>query len=50
MSSPAAIALGRHRVDTGNATALAHLPAPAWCFIEVPRRFESSTALRNGAP
>lgn len=49
MSCPAAIALGRHRIAAGDAAALARLPAPAWCFIEVPRRFESSTALRNGA-
>jgi nicotinate-nucleotide adenylyltransferase len=49
MSSPVATTLAESRVDASDAPALACLPAPAWCFIEVPRRFESSTALRNGS-
>jgi nicotinate-nucleotide adenylyltransferase len=49
MSCPAAIALAGARIDASDAAGLARLDPPAWCFIEVPRRFESSTALRNGS-
>ncbi len=47
LSSPAARMLANHRVDTSDAIRLADLAAPAWTFLYMPLRYESSTAIRN---
>lgn len=47
LSSPAAITFAAARLDGSNAAALARRRPPAWCFIAIPRRHESSTALRK---
>ena len=44
--SPAAVVLGRWRVDETDAPLLAGMPPPAWCFIHGPRSALSSTAIR----
>jgi len=44
---PAATLFARARIESSDAAALALLRPPAWSFINVPRRFESSTALRR---
>ncbi len=49
LGSPAARLLAPHRLDTSDAARLADLAAPAWCFINMPMRHESSTAIRNAA-
>jgi nicotinate-nucleotide adenylyltransferase len=45
--SPAAHLLARRRLDERDARLLPFRPAPAWSFLTVPRRYESSTALRR---
>ena len=47
LSSPAARALARHRCPATAARRLAVRPPPAWCFITMPLRPESSTAIRR---
>lgn len=47
LSSPAARLLERNRLDASDASRLADLRAPAWCFINMPLRHHSSTAIRN---
>jgi nicotinate-nucleotide adenylyltransferase len=49
LSSPAARLLQRNRLDATDAARLADLAAPAWCFINMPLRHQSSTAIRNGS-
>jgi hypothetical protein len=40
----------RYRIDASDAAALASLQAPAWVFLNMPLRHESSTAIRaNGS-
>lgn len=46
LSSPAALALSRYRVDEADAAALASRSPPAWTFLTGPRSFASSTAVR----
>ncbi|WP_108880483.1 nicotinate-nucleotide adenylyltransferase [Anderseniella sp. Alg231-50] len=48
LSSPAARLLAGHRLDAADAGQLADRAAPAWCFLNMPLRPESSTAIRNG--
>ncbi len=48
LSSPAARLLAGDRLDAADAGLLANTPAPAWCFLNMPLRHESSTAIRNG--
>ncbi len=48
LGSPAARLLADHRVDAADAGHLADRAAPAWCFLNMPWRYESSTAIRNG--
>ena len=48
LSSPAAHVLADRRLDAYDAGFLPGSRAPAWCFIPMPLRHESSTALRNG--
>ncbi len=48
LSSPAARLLANHRLDAADAGRLADMAAPAWCFLNMPLRHESSTAIRNG--
>ena len=48
LGSPAARFLADHRVDAADAGQLADRAAPAWCFLNMPWRYESSTAIRNG--
>ncbi len=48
LSSPAARLLANHRLDAADAGLLADRAAPAWCFLNMPHRYESSTAIRNG--
>jgi len=48
LSSPAARLLADHRLDAEDAGQLADRAAPAWCFLNMPLRYESSTAIRNG--
>lgn len=50
LSSPAALTLASTRLDAGDSAALARHDPPAWVFVEVPRRFESSTVLRRLSP
>lgn len=46
LSSRAALALHRYRVDEADALSLAGREPPAWAFITAPRSGTSSTALR----
>ena len=48
LTSPAALAYARARIDAADASLLAGSALPAWAFITWPLRPESSTALRNG--
>lgn len=48
LGSPAARLLADHRLDAADAGQLADMAAPAWCFLNMPLRHESSTAIRNG--
>ena len=47
LSSPAARALAGRRVDQRDARKIACLPPPAWTFLSMPRRKESSSAIRG---
>lgn len=47
LNSPAARALARHRLPRAQAGNLASLSAPAWVFLNLPLRAESSTAIRQ---
>lgn len=47
LSSKMAKAYAHARLDESDASALAHLKAPAWTFLHGPRSSLSSTALRN---
>lgn len=49
LSSPAARRFAAFRIDSSDCALLPDLPPPAWCFISVRRRAESSTALRSAA-
>ena len=50
LGSPAAHLLERHRVDSSDAALLAGMRAPAWVFLNMPLRYESSTEIRNRKP
>ena len=47
LSSPAARSLASSRIEASDAGMLADLAAPAWCFINMPLRQETSTAIRR---
>lgn len=47
LNSPAARALRQHRLPRRNAANLAKRKAPAWVFLSLPLRKESSTAIRK---
>ena len=47
LGSPAAQLLSRYRLDGSDAARLADLDAPAWVFLNMPLRHESSTEIRN---
>ncbi|SEN95763.1 nicotinate-nucleotide adenylyltransferase [Palleronia pelagia] len=47
LTSPAARAFRAARVTPDTARGLAHRPIPAWAFVNLPLRPESSTALRE---
>jgi nicotinate-nucleotide adenylyltransferase len=50
LGSPAAHVMQRYRIDSATLRRLADLQAPAWAFLNMPLRHESSTALRaNGS-
>ncbi len=46
LSSPAARALARWQIDERDAAKIACLRPPAWTFLSMPRRPESSSAIR----
>jgi nicotinate-nucleotide adenylyltransferase len=48
LRSPAARWLAQYRLDAYDAGLLADRAAPAWCFVPMPLRPESSTAIRAG--
>jgi nicotinate-nucleotide adenylyltransferase len=48
LSSPAARFLARWRIRESDAALLADLRPPAWVFLTLPLRKESSTAIRSG--
>lgn len=48
LSSPAARRYARYRLDECDAAQLAACDPPAWCFLQVPLRQESSTRIRTG--
>jgi len=50
MASPAALRFADRRVDEDDASLLAVLPPPAWCFISGPMSLLSSTHLRHQEP
>jgi nicotinate-nucleotide adenylyltransferase len=50
LSSRAALALGRYRIDAEDAKTLARRQPPAWAFLTGPRTAASSTALRSRPP
>ena len=47
LGSPAARLLEGHRLDPADAALLAGMKAPAWVFLDMPLRHESSTAIRS---
>jgi nicotinate-nucleotide adenylyltransferase len=47
MSSPAARLLAKHRLNRRSAAKLAGTKPPAWLFLSLPLRKESSTAIRK---
>ncbi len=47
LSSPAARILENYRIDPNHARLLPELAPPAWCFLTMPLRPESSTAIRR---
>jgi nicotinate-nucleotide adenylyltransferase len=47
LSSPAARVLQPYRIKADQARLLADLAPPAWCFLTMPLRPESSTAIRS---
>jgi nicotinate-nucleotide adenylyltransferase len=47
LSSRAALALGRYRIDAEDGKMLARRQPPAWAFLTGPRTAASSTALRS---
>jgi nicotinate-nucleotide adenylyltransferase len=47
LSSPAARALAGGRIDERDAHLIACRPPPAWTFLSLPRRKESSSAIRS---
>lgn len=49
LESPAALRYERRRIATDKARELPGAPPPAWCFIPMPLRAESSTAIRERA-
>ncbi|MGR3758393.1 MAG: nicotinate-nucleotide adenylyltransferase [Tranquillimonas sp.] len=46
--APAARAYARARLPAAQASLLARRDPPAWCFVNVPMRADSSTAIRAG--
>ncbi len=46
LAAPAARVLAAHRVPARDAAALPGMPPPAWCYLRVPMRAISSSALR----
>jgi nicotinate-nucleotide adenylyltransferase len=49
LESPTALRYQNRRIDSGKARELPGSPPPAWCFIPMPLRAESSTAIRERA-
>lgn len=47
LNSPAARIYRDHRVPESSSTGLGHRAAPAWCFVNMPMREQSSTAIRK---
>lgn len=47
LNSPAAQRFRREQVPAGDAEILGRLPPPAWLYLDMPMRHESSTALRQ---
>lgn len=47
LNSPAAKRYRREQVQAHDAEILGHLHPPAWLYLDMPMRHESSTALRN---
>ncbi len=47
LSSPAAHILARHRIDASDAALLPGSALPAWAFLSIPLRDESSTGIRK---
>lgn len=47
LESPAALRYLGHRIPAAQARKLPDTPPPAWCFIPMPLRPESSTAIRE---
>lgn len=50
LGSPAATLLSHYRLDSSDAAMLPGSPAPAWVFLNMPLRYESSTAIRAEKP
>jgi nicotinate-nucleotide adenylyltransferase len=50
LGSPAATLLASHRLDSSDAPLLAGMRPPAWVFLNMPLRYESSTEIRNRKP
>lgn len=48
LGGPAARRYASSRIDESDATALPLMAPPAWAFLHIPLRSESSTVLRNG--
>lgn len=48
LTSPAARRFAAARINRGNAQALGHMAPPAWVYLDMPMRPESSSALRQG--
>jgi nicotinate-nucleotide adenylyltransferase len=48
LGGPAATRFAELQIPTERAARLATTPPPAWCFIPMPLRRESSTAIRKG--
>ncbi len=47
LAAPAAVRYARFRLDETDAGLLADSAPPAWCFLKVPLRRESSTSIRT---
>jgi nicotinate-nucleotide adenylyltransferase len=49
LNSPAALRYGAYRLPNADAALLPETPPPAWVFVPMPLRGESSTAIRKGS-